>query len=267
VRVYFYDVDRETGLMVQPDIIVGTLDVYAPVSLGGQLPEVAVDEGYIPKGNVVADVCHGPYELPDWAVAACFSFHPCKHIAAGEGGAVVTNDGTIAERCRLLRSHGRASILWDNSRQVMDALGYNYRMPELSAALALSQLRRLDENIQRRREIAAIYDEEFNGRVRTVPHSDASARHLYQLLVEDRDGVRQHLAALGVGSQTHYTPVVPLQPYWRERFQYREGMFPNAEYHAAHTLSIPLFPSMTDEDVERVVGAVREVATEAPREA
>jgi len=230
------------------------------VSLGGSLSV------HWPKDDTQAhlrilDACHGPYRLePGWA-AACFSLHPAKHVAAGEGGAVVTNDWDVWVRCMHLRNHGRIRDSDTRFDLRMTTLGYNYRLNEMSAALAASQLSRLDANIAKRRAIAAQYDEAFHGHVRTVPHSPESARHLYQLLVDDRDVVRSELAKRGVGSQVHYSPIVPLQPYYLERFGYELGMWPNAEWHAAHTLSIPLFPQMHPNEIAAVIGAVKEVCS------
>ena len=184
---------------------------------------------------------------------------------------VVTNDLDIANTIETLRDHGRHhGVIQGKIYRIdeylalplqMHALGFNYRLDEMSAALALSQLSRLDANIAKRRAIAAQYDEAFHGHVRTVPHSPDSARHLYQLLVDDRDVVRQRLAERGVGSQIHYE-LVPSQPYYRERFGYEPGMWPNAEWHAAHTLSIPLFPQMHPNEIAAVIQAVKEICSD-----
>lgn len=258
-KVVFGDVDRSNGLLnagwhVEP----GGYDVVVPVSLGGN-PLWAETFG---RARDIYDFCHGPFGIPPEGSAACFSFHPCKHIAAGEGGAVVTNDPGVAEQCRLGRNHGRAPILYDKSRWVMDEMGFNYRMPELSGALARSQLKRLDWNIQRRREIAAQYDEAFNGKVSTVRHGDNSARHLYQVLVDNNNTTRQQLRTRGVGSQIHYSPIVPLQPYYRERFGYEPGQWPNAEWFSDHALTIPLYPSLTEQEIETVTKAVLDVCSQ-----
>ena len=247
--VAFADVDKDTGLMA-PDVDWGEAEYVVGVTLGGQQ--------YDNPDVDILDACHGPYHLAKWHKAACFSFHPCKHIAAGEGGAVVTNDPGVYVRCVAGRDHGNPAIPEPTGRH-MCSLGYNYRMPELSAALARSQLNRLDWNIERRREIAAQYDEAFNGRIRTVPHSDNSARHLFQLLVEKRDTKRDELAKLGVGSQVHYHPILPLQPYYRERFGYGPGVYPNAEWFSDHALTIPLYPTLTEAEIETVIKAVLEV--------
>jgi perosamine synthetase len=199
----------------------------------------------------VLDACHGPLTLPPDYLATCFSFHPAKHVAAGEGGAIVTNDPQITDKCRLLRSHGRVLTR-------MVELGYNYRMPELSAALARSQLARVLTGVNIRRRIAEQYDAEFTG-LTVEPRSPESWVHLYRLRHPDRDAFRHRLAARGVGTAIHY-PVIPLQPYYRQRFGYEPGMWPNAEKYAAETVSIPMFPTLTEQEIGTVVQAVKECA-------
>jgi dTDP-4-amino-4,6-dideoxygalactose transaminase len=222
-----------------------------PVTLGGE-PRFW-DWGT--AGPVIVDACHGPMHY--WCgmvapTAMAFSFHPAKFLAAGEGGAIVTNDPQIAERCRLLRSHGRLG-------SSMVALGYNYRMPELSAALARSQLTRVMEGVKRRRQIASWYDESFCETAAIEPRSPDSWVHLYRLRHPDRDAFRERLAARGVGTAVHY-PVIPLQPYYRDRFGYEPGMWPNAEKYAAETVSIPMFPTLTEQEISTVLQAVEECA-------
>jgi len=250
-EVKFTDVNPQTGLLEQvPD----GMNYVVPVTLGGQWPHQL--NGEIQSWHII-DQCHGPFEffeeLPNHH-AACFSFHPCKHIAAGEGGAVVTNDAYVADDIREMRDHGRS-----NFTKVMTFLGYNYRLSDIAAALVLSQLKRLDWNIERRRELAARYDEAFQGRVETVPHSERSARHLYQILHAARNGIRDKLAYRGVGTQVHYKPIIPLQPYYQERFGYKRREFPNAESYAARTLSIPLYPTLTESEQDYVIEQVLEV--------
>lgn len=237
----FVDCNEEDGLWLECD---SPKPCEVPVTLGGQSPEAWGDA-------IIRDACHGPFTHVDGDLATCLSLHPAKHVCAGEGGAILTNDAAFAEQCRLLRSHGRKGT-------EMVALGYNCRMPEINAALGRSQLRRYVWNVRERRRMAHWYDQAFMGKVRTVPHSPESARHLYQLLVEDRDANQEALRARGIGTAVHY-PVIPLQPYYRERYGYRPGQFPGAEWHAAHTLSIPLFPTMTEQEQDRVITAVLDV--------
>lgn len=241
-KVEFLDVDPRTGMAVSlpPFGSIG-------VTLGGQPLE---------SRAMIVDASHGPYVYPKNAHAACWSLHASKHIAAGEGGMICTNDWQVALKCITLRDHGR--IRTDGEKR-MEMYGVNYRLDEMSAALARSQLTRLDWSITMRRSIAATYDDAFRGKVATVPHSEDSARHLYQLLLDDRDAQQKTLAKRGIGTAKHYSPIVPLQPYWKTRFGYQEGMWPNAEKFAAQTLSIPLFPTMTDQQIEAVITAVLEV--------
>ena len=212
----------------------------------------------------VVDACHGPFKLLDIddgnpPAATCFSFHPCKHLAAGEGGAIITDDPLLDVAMRQARDHGSPV-----TKRLMVHMGFNYRMDEMSAALALSQLKRLDENIEKRREISHRYDAAFAGQLRygVVPHSEGSARHLYQVLVEDRNSVRERLAQRGVGTQIHYEPIIPLQPYYAERFGYEPGDFPQAERYAARTLSIPLYPTLTEIEQNFVIEQILEVVHE-----
>jgi dTDP-4-amino-4,6-dideoxygalactose transaminase len=137
---------------------------------------------------------------------------------------------------------------------VVEYRGLNWRLPELNAALARSQLTRLSENICTRRMIAGQYDAAFAGKVQTVPHASGSARHLYQLLVDDRPRWQAHLKAHGIGTAVHY-PLWMAEPPFRH-LGYQPGMLPNAEWHSSHTLSIPLFPTMTEHEIARVIQAV-----------
>lgn len=226
----FLDVSPRTGLVME-DCEVG-------VELGGQ-----------PTGHrhLIVDACHS-LRFDPHAFFTVLSFHPAKHVCCGEGGALLTGDAELARRARLLRSHGR-----DGTSMV--ALGFNYRMPDLNAALGLSQLSRAHANIERRKDRAAQYDLSLAGVVETVPHTD-SHRHLYQVLVKDRDRVQAGLKERGIGTATHY-PVIPDQPYYLARFGEVEGLGWARDF-ASQTLSLPLFPQMTTSDVERVVQALKE---------
>jgi perosamine synthetase len=204
-----------------------------------------------------------------------FSFHPVKHITTGEGGMVVTDDDEFARRLRLFRSHG---ITKDPAQMrtephgpwytEMQDLGYNYRLTDLGSALGLSQLRRLDAFVSRRRELAACYDRllpELNGTtsapvVETPPAHPGHAYHLYAANFEP--AVRKHLfeelRKAGIGVQVHYLPV-HLHRYYRERFGWKEGDFPVAERLYRGEISLPLFPSMENDDVSRVVEEIRSI--------
>ncbi|HUE91258.1 UDP-4-amino-4,6-dideoxy-N-acetyl-beta-L-altrosamine transaminase [Pseudomonas sp.] len=202
-----------------------------------------------------------------------FSFHPVKIITAAEGGMALTNDAALAERMALLRSHG---ITRDPARmtcavdgpwyyQQVD-LGFNYRMTELQAALGISQLQRLEQYVARRHWLAGRYDVRLAGLPLITPwqHTDSySGMHLYVIrlqLEQIRKGHRQVFEALreqGIGVNLHYIPV-HTQPYY-QRMGFAVGDFPNAENYYREAISLPLFPSMTEQQQGRVLEVVREV--------
>ncbi len=246
-----------------------------PVDLG-MLATVARDNGLV----LIEDAAHAlgaSYEVGGrWYRVGCcahsamtiFSLHPVKHIAAGEGGVITTNDAELAARLRLLRSHGitrdpdllkAADGPWYYE---MQALGFNYRLTDIQAALAASQLQRLDDFVARRREIARRYDEAFAALPAVMPleqrPSGRSSYHLYVLkcLKVDRGELYRWLRRRGLGVNVHYIPV-HLQPYYRENFAFLPGDYPEAELYYQRALTIPLYPAMSDGQVERVIELVR----------
>lgn len=214
------------------------------------------------------------------AMMTSFSFHPVKTIAMGEGGAVTTNDDRLADRLRRLRSHGmvREADLLQNDTFAFDAdgkinpwyyempeIGLNYRVTDIQCALGLSQMKKLDRFVARRSALTDRYDQQIADLaplVRPIARSGASqpAWHIYPLLIDfaaagvSRAKVMESLKAAGIGSQVHYIPV-HLQPYYRNR--YGALQLPGAERYYTRTLSLPLFASMRDDDVDRVVNALR----------
>ena len=203
-----------------------------------------------------------------------FSFHPVKIITTGEGGIATTNDPTLARRMEFLRSHGITREPGEMThapdgpwyyQQV--TLGFNYRMTDIQAALGLSQLRRIDEWVARRHQIADTYDLDLAPLPLTRPFRSPdgrSALHLYVVLVQEVTGrlrrqVYDVLRAGGVGVNVHYIPV-HLQPDFA-RFGLRKGDFPVAEDYYQRTLSLPMFPGLTEEQRSRVVGLLRGALT------
>lgn len=204
----------------------------------------------------------------------CFSFHPVKTVTGGEGGAVTTNDEQLYRRLMRLRTHGitrnqeemvhPTDAAWYNEQV---ELGYNYRMTDFQAALLLSQLKKLPEFSARRREIVEKYNAAFSEMPeifvqREIPESDTT-RHLYILrlnldkLTCDRRQFFDALRAENICCQVHYLPV-----YWHsyyEKLGYKKGSCPNAEKYYNEVMSIPLYYSLTDEDVEDVIRAVKKV--------
>ncbi|WP_375175156.1 UDP-4-amino-4,6-dideoxy-N-acetyl-beta-L-altrosamine transaminase [Pseudooceanicola sp.] len=195
---------------------------------------------------------------------AIFSFHPVKIVTTAEGGMALTNDHRLAERLRLLRSHGitRDPAAMEGEShgpwyyQQID-LGFNYRMTELQAALGLSQLARLDEYVSRRHELAARYNSALSKLPVALPyqHPDSySAYHLYVVRVNeaaDHRRIFEDLRNAGIGINLHYIPV-HMQPYY-QRMGFSEGDFPKAEAYYSTAISLPLFPTLTEDHQDTVV--------------
>ncbi len=287
--VDFVDVDERTynmcplrlGEKLDRAAEAGTLPkAIIPVHLAGQSCDMlAIHAAASGHGvRIIEDASHaigGGYRAEPvgscrFSDIAVFSFHPVKIVTTGEGGMAMTNDGELAETMRLDRSHGitrdPAQLQhndvgpWYYEQQ---RLGFNYRMTDICAALGLSQLTRIDEFIARRREIATAYDSAFADLPVKTPwqHPDtASAWHLYVIRIDRRRPARSHravfdeLRAAGIGVNLHYIPVYR-QPYYRE-LGFGQGHCPNAESYYAEAITLPIYPSMTDEEQQQVVAAV-----------
>lgn len=281
-EVVFADVDPATGLMT-PETLEkalktvsqrGRLQAIAPVHMGGRIADMAAINAIAgrARAHVIADACHALGSVREGQSAAqsaelaCYSFHPVKTITTGEGGMVAAQDGGAAARMKMFRSHGIIRAAHDVAHYDMVDLGYNYRIPDILCALGLSQLSKLHRFVRRRREIAAWYDAKLPGlspHLSLVPPAPGEpALHLYQVLIDydalgrERRAVMEQLAARGIGTQVHYIPV-HLQPYYAAR--YGVESLPGAEAWHRRTLSLPIFPAMTEPDVDRVVEALAEV--------
>lgn len=225
--------------------------------------------------RVVEDASHAVgAEYLDGKVGNCrfsdiaiFSFHPVKILTTGEGGMLMVRDAALHRRLQLLRSHGMTREQGELEQpqeggwyyEQID-LGYNYRITDLQAALGLSQLARLDEFLARRRVLASRYDALLAGLPLTVPKQapyGRSAYHLYPIHVEParRRAVFDSLREQGIGVNVHYIPVYT-QPYYR-RLGFQAGLCPNAEAYYAGTISLPMFYSLTEDEQDQVVAAVR----------
>ena len=206
-----------------------------------------------------------------------FSFHPVKHLTTGEGGMVTTDDEALAKRLRLFRSHGidgdaRARESERTWYYEMTALGFNYRLTDIAAALGLAQVPRLGANLARRRAIAGRYHQAWARTPGlTLPTAAADvehAWHLYPIRIApsiDRGAVFRALRAEGLGVNVHYVPV-HLHPYYKDRFGDRNGAFPIAETAYQQLISLPMFHGMTDADVTDVTTAVEKVMNHFTRE-
>ena len=208
-----------------------------------------------------------------------FSFHPVKHLTTGEGGMVTTNHDALAETLRRFRNHGISS----DARQRQSAgqwhyemvlLGFNYRLTDVACALGLSQLKKLETNLARRREIAARYTAAFGDLQGVTPPSvrmEANpAWHLYPIrldparLTADRAQVFRALRAENIGVNVHYIPV-HRHPYYRDRFGYKGGEYPIAEDAYEQLISLPMFHGMSNQDVADVIAAVEKVVSHFAR--
>jgi UDP-4-amino-4,6-dideoxy-N-acetyl-beta-L-altrosamine transaminase len=209
---------------------------------------------------------------PEGADLTTFSLHPVKAITTGEGGAVATQDDELARRLRLFRTHGitkegtTPSPAEGEWYYEMQLLGFNYRITDVQCALGSAQLRRLHAYISRRNEIAEQYRERLAGekRVALPPAAPQGWLHAYHLFVvrvlagaEARLLVFRALRRASIGVQVHYIPIYR-QPYYRDVLGYPQDSCPAAEEYYWGAISLPMFPAMTDADVERVVSELRE---------
>jgi len=229
---------------------------------------------------LIDDACHaigGSYKKHPVGCLAdlnTFSLHPAKHFTTGEGGIITTNNSELAQRMRVFRNHGITTDHRQRTEQgswfyEMVDLGYNYRITDFQCALGMSQLRRLPKWVERRQEIAAIYDEAFCSLSCVSPldvRSEVShAYHLYVIRFDldqlrvNRNTLFQALRAEGIGVNVHYIPV-HLHPFYREHYGTGPGLCPVAESAYEQIVTLPMFPRMTDEDVKDVVAALNKVS-------
>jgi UDP-4-amino-4,6-dideoxy-N-acetyl-beta-L-altrosamine transaminase len=297
--VLFADIDSSTGL-IDPAGVAELLNrdnerkikAVIPVHFAGQPADLPALYGPANRHGawLVDDACHAlgaayNHDGQRYAVGnnphsdlTVFSFHPVKHIATGEGGAVATNHNDLADRLRLFRSHGirrqdfadpQAAYSSDGIPNPwyyeMTDLGYNYRLTDIQAALGSSQLTRLHQSLTRRREIAAAYADLLSrtftdGLVRPLAtrRDIEHAYHLYVVSIAferlgvSRAAVMNRLRAQGIGTQVHYIPV-HLQPYYRNPARKNNRKLPQAEAYYAGALSLPMYPELTFSDIKRVV--------------
>lgn len=287
-EVVFADVDPNTALLnieavrklleASPK---GTYQGLIPVDLTGYPVDL---EAFRKLANeyglwIIEDACHAPgghftdskgikqfCGNGNYADLAIFSFHPVKHIASGEGGMITTNRKDLYEKLLMLRTHGitkNPDLLHENHGgwyYEMQTLGYNYRITDFQSALGLSQLRRADEGLVRRREIAKNYDTAFagNDKMTLMPPQTGigHAYHLYVIQVDNRKGLYDHLRQHNIFAQIHYIPVHTL-PYYRS-LQTEKVVLPNAERYYERCISLPMFPTLREEEQQFVIEKVLE---------
>ncbi|TIH18032.1 UDP-4-amino-4,6-dideoxy-N-acetyl-beta-L-altrosamine transaminase [Marinifilum sp. JC120] len=275
----FADVDPDTLLIdpaeVEKKITPRTKGIIA-VDYAGQPCDYESLRNIADKHGIflAADGCHSiggslnAKPVGSLADITLYSFHPVKHMTTGEGGMAVADNAEYDKRMRIFRNHGITADFRqrDGWFYEMQELGFNYRITDFQCALGLSQLARLPEWVERRREIAAMYDREFTAMDGLNPlGKQEGAAHAYHLYVinlegknrsEKRKAVFDYLRGHGLGVQVHYIPV-HLHPYYKNKFGTHEGMCPVAEKAYEGLISLPMFPLMEDEDVVQIVETVQ----------
>jgi UDP-4-amino-4,6-dideoxy-N-acetyl-beta-L-altrosamine transaminase len=286
-EVVFSDIDPNTYLLdikkVRDLLEASPKGIYKgiiPVDFSGR----AVDlEAFRKLANeydlwIIEDACHAPGGYftdskgvqqncgnGNYADLAIFSFHPVKHIAAGEGGMITTNNRELYERIKNLRTHGiqqNPSLKQFNHGiwyYEMQELGFNYRLTDIASALAISQLKRAKEGLFKRRKIAEIYQEAFHGKSWLKGCSgmvEGHAYHLYIIEIEDRDGLINFLNKQNIIAQVHYIPV-HLMPYYRQ-LGWEDDALPLAENYYKNCLSIPMYPTLTKKQQYYVIDTINE---------
>ena len=276
----FVDVEPATGNLdanlVEAAITPRTRAI-SPVHLYGQMCDMRALRALADRHGlaIVEDAAHcvegqrdgvGPGQLGD---TACFSFYATKNLTCGEGGALVTRRDDLLERLRLLRLHGMNKTAADRAREGyqhwdMVTLGWKYNMDNIQAALLLPQLGRLDAKWERRRQLAARYQEQLAGIPGlTVPTPIAGAKHAWHLFTVwtgdgRRDEVIQGLQRRGIGAMVNYR-AIHLLTFFQERYGLPRGSFPHAERIGDQTVSLPFYPTMPLEQVDQVARALREL--------
>lgn len=258
------------------------IKVVLPVHMGGRVCDMESLAAACAKREVtiIEDACHAiggrwQDEAENWhnvgdgafSAMTCFSFHPAKCVTTGEGGAIVCNDDDLADRLRRLRNHG----ITRDPQQMQDSndpwhyemheLSLNARLTDFQAAMGIVQVDKLPRHKRRRADLVRRYDEAFadlDGVTPQIrPEDDDPCWCLMIVRTRGRTGLYEHLLDQGIQTQVHFTPV-HLQPYYRKHFNTRRGDYPAAEKYYARTLSLPLYPDLSEEDQDRIIAAVRE---------
>jgi len=276
----FADVEPDTLLIDPADVarkITPRTKAIVAVDYGGHPCDYQALRAVARGLRIVADACHA---LGAWsegtpvgslADLSTFSFHPVKPITTGEGGAIVTQDAAFAAKMRVFRGHGIVSDFRQREKQgswayEMTSLGFNYRLPDIQCALGVRQLAKLPGWIARRQALAAHYDEKLRDHPLLTPLAcRPNVSHGYHLYVAqvpvgvDRGEVFRAFRAARIGVNVHYLPVY-LHPFYRDRFGDQTGACPVAEQAYERILSLPIFPLMSEQDVDDVIAVADDIA-------
>ena len=276
-EVVFADIDPKTYLLDINQVKKlleaspkGTYKGIIPINFSGNSINMQQFRRLADEYNcwIIEDACHSPggYFLDNnkqkqfcgngnFADLSIFSFHPVKHIAAGEGGMITTNNEELYNKLCNLRTHGIQQNKENHKFNhgiwyyEMQDLGYNYRLTDIQAALGISQLSRANEGLVRRKEIAKVYNKAFKNKSFIISQSGIVTGHAYHLYVVEfkkRNELIKHLREKNIFAQVHYIPV-HLMPYYRD-LGWKEGDFPYAEDYYNRCLSLPIYPTLTNEE-------------------
>jgi UDP-4-amino-4,6-dideoxy-N-acetyl-beta-L-altrosamine transaminase len=289
-KTYLLDIDAVRELLESSP--KGTYQGIVPVDFAGRAVDLESFRELADEFDlwIIEDSCHSPGGFfidshgvqqhcgnGNFADLAIFSFHPVKHIACGEGGMITTNDEALYKKLLALRTHGivKNDDLYTNSMEFasasasteqypawymeMQMLGYNYRLTDFQAALGSSQLQRANSGLEIRRGIAETYFQAFKNKDFVKGQSgvvEGHAYHLYVIEVNDRLGLYNNLRDNNIFAQIHYIPC-HLMPYYRE-LGWKEGDMPNAEAYYENCISLPMYPTLTEEEQKFVIDTVLE---------
>jgi len=284
-EVVFADINAETYLLDIKEVEKlltnspkGTYAGIIPVDFAGRPVDMEAYRRLADEYDcwIIEDACHAPggyFRDSKGKIQNCgndfysdlaiFSFHPVKHLTCGEGGMITTNNESLYKKLLLLRTHGitrELDLMTENHGgwyYEMKELGFNYRLCDFQAALGLSQLKRADNNLELRRNLAFSYDAAFASQPFIKGHSgflDGHAYHLYIVEIENRNELYNYLRDHNIYTQVHYIPL-HLMPYYR-KFGWQRGSFPVAEEYYSKCLSLPMFPTLTAKEQEYVIRTI-----------